>query len=344
MVWGMARKLRMQFEGGIYHVTFRGNARQDIFTDDGDRQRLKERMEEAVGDFGVRMLLYCFMNNHVHLLVETPGGNLSRFMSSVLTGYTVYFNRRHKRAGHLMQGRYGSQVVEGDEYLLKLSRYIHLNPVRRMGWKQKSVAERGEYLRKYKWSSYRGYVGLEKPEEWITYGPLWAMVPGGGKELTKRCRVYMEMGLVTRDEEIERALSFSSLAIGSEAFREQVHMAHEERAADQKRREDVSLRNVRRLEKPVVILTMVSKMLDVSEKDLCRKRRDGTARALAAMGLMRHCGMTQREVAERLGMTSGSSVGWLLRRLKEKSRTDKGTMKQARMISKWKALNSYLQG
>ena len=339
----MARKLRMQFEGGIYHVTFRGNARQDIFKDDEDRQRLKERLAEAAEDFGVRVLLYCFMSNHVHLLVETPYGNLSRFMSSVLTGYTVYFNRRHKRVGHLMQGRYGSQVVEGDKYLLKLSRYIHLNPVRVGAWKEKPQIERRDYLRKYQWSSYRGYAGLGKADDWVVYGPLWDMTPGRGKAKS-RYRGYVEMGLVTKDEEMEEALKGSALAIGSESFREDVHMAHEQHAAGQKRREDVSLRNVRKLEKPETILLKVSEVMNVSVGDICRKRRDATARALAAVGLTRHCGMTQREVAERLKMTSGSAVGWLIRHLKEKSKKDERVMKQMRIILQRQVLNSYLQG
>ncbi len=114
---GMARKLRVQCAGAIYHVTFRGNARQAIFVDDRDRERLTARVAESAEDFGVRIYLYCWMGNHGHLLIETPAGNLSAFMASVLTGYTVYFNLRHGRCGHLMQGRFKSPLVAGDDYL-----------------------------------------------------------------------------------------------------------------------------------------------------------------------------------------------------------------------------------
>lgn len=139
----MARKLRIQFNGAIYHVTFRGNARQPIFADDRDRERLTARVAESAEDFDVRVYLYCWMGNHGHMLVETPRGNLSVFMGSVLTGYTVYFNLRHRRCGHLMQGRFGSMLVSGDAYLLRLSRYVHLNPVSVEAWRGRPLEERG---------------------------------------------------------------------------------------------------------------------------------------------------------------------------------------------------------
>ena len=114
----MPRHLRISFPGAIYHVTVRGNARQAIFRGDEDRKRLVGRLEESVASYGVRVYLYCLMSNHLHLVLETPGGNLSRFMQSLLTGYTVYYNLRHKNCGHLFQGRYGAKLVAGDEYLL----------------------------------------------------------------------------------------------------------------------------------------------------------------------------------------------------------------------------------
>jgi len=125
----MARKLRVQFEGAIYHVTIRGVERRTLFNDNNDCERFLECLGEAVEESGVRLYLFCLMTNHVHLLVETPQGNLSAFMHKLQTAYTVYYNLRHKRVGHLMQGRFGAKPVEGDTYLLVLSRYIHLNPV-----------------------------------------------------------------------------------------------------------------------------------------------------------------------------------------------------------------------
>ena len=125
----MARPLRVEYEGAVYHVAVRGNARQAIFRDDADREHFLGVLAESVGSFEVRLYLYCLMSNHVHLVLETPRANLGRFMHRWQTAYTVYFNRRHRRVGHLVQGRYGAWLVERDAYLLRLSRYVHLNPV-----------------------------------------------------------------------------------------------------------------------------------------------------------------------------------------------------------------------
>jgi putative transposase len=145
----MARRLRIEYPGAIYHVTIRGVERRRIFVDDADRRRFLERLESTSNDCGIRLFLYCLMFNHAHFLLETPAANLGQFMHRLQTAYTVYFNLRHSRAGHLMQGRYGARLVEGDDYLLKLSRYVHLNPVFVGKWRNASLAERRQALRNY---------------------------------------------------------------------------------------------------------------------------------------------------------------------------------------------------
>ena len=126
----MARQLRIEYPGAIYHVTVRGNAQQNIFRDDKDRYLLYARLAESVRTYAVRIYVFCLMDNHLHLVLETPCANLCRFMQSVLTGYIVCYNLRYRCHGHLTQGRYGARLVAGDDYLLKLSRYVHLNPVK----------------------------------------------------------------------------------------------------------------------------------------------------------------------------------------------------------------------
>ena len=125
----MARPQRIEYEGAVYHVTARGNDRRAIFRDDADREHFLRALAESVERFEVRLYLFCLMTNHFHLVVETPRANLGRFMHRLQTAHTVYFNRRHRRCGHLMQGRYGARLVEKDAYILRLSRYVHLNPV-----------------------------------------------------------------------------------------------------------------------------------------------------------------------------------------------------------------------
>ena len=143
----MARPLRIHFPGAIYHVSSRllgswKSEKSQLFRDARDRERFLERLRQSVKDFEVRLYLYCMMSNHFHLLVETPRGNLSKFMQSLNTGFTIYYNRCHQRHGHLLDGRYKAELVAGDEYLLKLSRYIHLNPVKTALWKNRSIQDK----------------------------------------------------------------------------------------------------------------------------------------------------------------------------------------------------------
>jgi putative transposase len=129
-------------------VTFRGNARQAIFGDDRDRERLSERVGASAEDFGVRVYGYCRTPNHGHLWLETPAANVSAFMASVLTGwYTVSYNRRYKTSGHVMQGRFGSTVVSGDAYVRRRSRHVPLPPVAMRGWKERPFSERRDARR-----------------------------------------------------------------------------------------------------------------------------------------------------------------------------------------------------
>ena len=126
----MARALRLLFPGAYYHVTCRGNERKAVFRDDTDRSVFLEKLKKSIEIYGVRLHAYVMMDNHFHLIVETPGGNLSEFMRHFNIVYTAAFNRRHKRVGHLYQGRYKAILIDQESYLLELTRHVHVNPVR----------------------------------------------------------------------------------------------------------------------------------------------------------------------------------------------------------------------
>jgi REP element-mobilizing transposase RayT len=126
----MARQLRIECEGAFYHVTSRENQRGDIFFDDDDREIFLEILKRTKDRYGYLLHAYVLMGNHYHLLIETPKANLSQIMQNINTSYTVYVNRRYRRWGHLFQGRFKAIVVNKEDYLLRLSRYIHLNPVK----------------------------------------------------------------------------------------------------------------------------------------------------------------------------------------------------------------------
>jgi len=126
----MARPLRLEFPGAVYHITARGNARQPIVADDADRQRYVNALAREVSQQNWHCYAWCLMDNHYHLLIETPEGNLAAGMRHLNQVYTQAFNRRHGRVGHVLQGRYKSILVEKDSYLLELCRYVVLNPLR----------------------------------------------------------------------------------------------------------------------------------------------------------------------------------------------------------------------
>jgi len=125
----MARPLRIEYPGAFYHVTSRGNEQKDIFKNRRDREKFLKYLASATQRYAATVHSYCLMSNHYHLLLETPEGNLSEIMRHINGAYTTYFNIKRKRSGHLFQGRYKSILIEADEYLVELSRYIHLNPV-----------------------------------------------------------------------------------------------------------------------------------------------------------------------------------------------------------------------
>ena len=149
----MARPLRIQFEGAIYHLTARGNCKGDIFFCDRDRWVFLKLLEKVINRFEWICHTYCLMTNHYHLLIETPKPNLSRGMRQLNGVYTQYINHDHNRTGHVFQGRYKSILVQKDSHLLELARYIILNPVRA------GICLNPE---EYFWSSFRAAVGLSQ--------------------------------------------------------------------------------------------------------------------------------------------------------------------------------------
>jgi REP element-mobilizing transposase RayT len=151
----MARPLRIEYPGAVYHVMARGNQGRQIFRDDEDRRRWLETLGEACEKTGWRVHAYVLMSNHYHLLVQTPEGNLIAGMKWLQAAYTQRYNWRHKVFGHLFQGRYKAVVVDGQDpmYLQVVSTYIHLNPAR------SALIRVGEYpLKTYRWSSYPAYI------------------------------------------------------------------------------------------------------------------------------------------------------------------------------------------
>ena len=159
----MARPLRLEFSGALYHVTSRGDGREDIYGAAGDRRMFLDLLAGVWGRFNWTIHAYCLMTNHYHVVVETVEGNLAKGMRQLNGVFTQYVNRRHERAGHVFQGRYQAILVEKHAYLLELARYVVLNPVR-----ARMVAQAEDWP----WSSYRAMIGVEPAPPWLAVEAL----------------------------------------------------------------------------------------------------------------------------------------------------------------------------
>lgn len=319
----MARLLRVEYEGAIYHVTVRSNTGGALYRDDRDRGYWLYRLGESAEVHGVRVYLYCLMSNHFHLLVETPRANLGRFMHSLLTGYTIFFNRRHQTHGHVTQGRYGARVVQGDEYLLKLSRYVHLNPVKVQGIREQPLAERLQALRDYRWSSLRAYTGKAKVPAWLSVEPMLGLVTPGSGRRQFRYQAYVEAGVAEDDAEFVAELMRSARSIGDADFREETDQRYAQVVRAARRSEDAALRQVGPPGVPAdSVLGAVATAAGVAVGELVRRRRESPLKAVAASLLVRYAGLTQRDIAPLLGLRSGSSVSCQIRRGAEALRGD----------------------
>lgn len=176
----MARPLRIEFAGALYHITSRGDRREDIYHDDADREGWLEVLTEVCSRYNWVVHAYCLMSNHYHLIAETPDSNLSKGMRHLNGVYTQWFNRSHGLVGHLFQGRYKAILVQKETYLLELTRYVVLNPVR-----AGMVADPGEWS----WSSYNATLGEVSVPNWLDCDGLLAQF---GQQRGKAIKKYAD--------------------------------------------------------------------------------------------------------------------------------------------------------
>lgn len=181
----MSRPLRLEYPGAVWHVTSRGNERREVFRDDADRERFLSILGRTVSLFRWRLHAYVLMGNHLHLLVETPEPTLSRGMRQLNGLYTQAFNRRHRRSGHLFQGRFKAVLVEKESHLLELCRYVVLNPVR---------AQAAPSARAWPWSSYGATAGLREAPEWLETEWTLRQFGASRRQAVERYRAFVAEG------------------------------------------------------------------------------------------------------------------------------------------------------
>jgi putative transposase len=291
----MARPLRIEFPGALYHVMSRGNDRQPIVRDDADRQRRLDWLRRTVETYGWRLHAFVLMGNHDHLFVATPEGNLCVGMQYLNGSYTSYFNRRHRRAGHLFQGRFRGQLIEEEGYFLEVSRYIHLNPVRA------GLVERPE---QWPWSSYAGYQQERRALDWVSYAAVLGEF-GQGDAARRRYARFVHAGL-SEPPGSPFAKAIGGVLLGSANFVERVRKLIDERPPDT----DVpQLKTLRRRPPLSEIVAVVTTHFGCDPTLWTTGRRsDDASRAVAAYLARRRFGYPAGEVAQTLGYRSHGSV------------------------------------
>jgi len=278
----MARALRIQYPGAYYHVTSRGNERKAIFKNKGDRESFLSYLKSAHLRYGAVIHVYCLMNNHYHLLIETPKGNLSQIMRHINGAYTTYFNVKHRRAGHLFQGRYKAILVDADAYAGELSRYIHLNPVRA------GIVNMPD---QHRWSSYQYYTMKKKQPEWLNVDFILNYF---GAELPSSKKKYKEFVLASIIGQYESPLNktFASTILGDENFIEQINKKYLKRKNDYNNLP--ALREIKKTCSIELIHNQVRVLLGDSES---------VARKAAIYLCHKYTGATLKEIGAQFGIS-----------------------------------------
>ena len=284
----MARPLRIEYPGAFYHVTARGNEQKDIFKSQRDREKFLSYLETATQRYDAVIHAYCLMNNHYHLMVETPRGNLSQIMKHINSSYTTYYNVKRKRAGHLLQGRYKSILVDMDEYATELSRYIHLNPVR------VGIVESPE---EYRWSSCRYYTGGTAAPAWLHTDFILGYFGNKKDAAQKKYRQFVD-DLIGREYSSPLLATVASTILGGEEFVSEIQDRHlSDRKTD---REQPALRKLSGKPSPEEIVKAVRKAIPADDRlatkaaiYLCHRFSGAKLREIGALFQVTESGITQ---------------------------------------------------
>jgi REP element-mobilizing transposase RayT len=284
----VARPLRIEYPGAVYHVICRGNNRQSIFKDDRDRRRYLDKLLYYCELKEVSLLCYCLLSNHIHLLLETPQGNLSRLMQPFQTSYTVYFNRRHHRSGHVFEQRYKAFLIDRDNYLLQVSRYIHRNAV---------GAKLVQRPQDYEWSSYSAYVNGRRIRG-LTTSPVLEQLGGNQRDQIRNYRKYVENAAegYMSDEPLP---VMKQVVIGDEQFAERVL---------KKRRQIIDIERSYTLSD---VQKAVCRVTKINRERLGRPQRTpavNRAREVFMYLARRYTDASLREIAQRLRVRDISTV------------------------------------
>jgi putative transposase len=321
----MARPLRIQYPGAYYHVTCRGNERREIFRDEQDGKIFLDKLALSLAIYQVSLLAYVCMANHFHLLVTTPEGNLSEFMRHFNISYTSAFNRRHGRIGHLYQGRYKAFLIDADSYLLEVSRYIHVNPVRVKAFANKSAKEKWEALLGFKASSLPGYLSPGKREDFLEYEMILAQMGGDSRKGRQGYREFIQWGI---EHELQSPLELGRGhgIVGERDFVEWIKERFVEKEVP--KREQPALRELTREYEPERLIDCFADLVLRKKEDICRRGRHSLERSILMEYLYRFCRLDQAEIGRLMGGIDYSAVSQARKRLQLRLEQDPALMKR----------------
>ncbi len=310
----MARPLRIEYPGAFYHIISRGNAWEDIFVGGTDKAKFTEYLEKASQRFSIVVHSYCLMRNHYHLLIETPHPNLSKAIQWLNVSYALYHNKKRERHGHLFQGRFRSILIGGDEYLMELSRYIHLNPVRAHILEDPAL---------YKWSSYAAFIGKERAPKWLETGRLLAYFGSDKKKSTEKYREFVEDGKVEAAQRTDTGLA-GGFIFGRQDFIDWVKETFINGRNED--REIPDLRKWKTTVSPTEITQHLCASFGCNEEDIVRKgKKKNKIRDLAIYLARDLSGLNVKKLGLYFGGISGSAVTMRYNRVAEEMREDEET-------------------
>lgn len=306
----MARPLRIEFAGAWYHVMNRGAGRQRIFETDVQRKYFLSLLEQTHHRFDADWHAYCLMDNHYHLMLRTPAGNLQRIMRHLNGVYTQYFNRTENTDGPLFRGRYKAILVDAEAYWLELSRYIHRNPLE---------AGRVDDLEEYPWSSYPAYVRARLNPDWLSTDYILGTIGTGNPRAA-----YRRFAARQTDDELAHLYAGSKMSpiLGPKAFRRQV-LQDRTRNIDQP-----ELKRARAFPSIDEIVSAAALIYEVSENEIlqsrCGRAVVSPARSVAMYLSQEVGGAILSDIAEHFGLSSYASAASAIRNVRLRLDTDRG--------------------
>lgn len=303
----MARALRLAFNDACYHITSRGNRREDIFFLDNDKIVFLEKLNETFNKYRFICYAYCLMDNHYHLFIKTPDARISEGMHYLNTSYTNWLKVEHNIVGSILQGRYKSILVDQDNYGLALSTYIHLNPLR---------AGMVKDIKQYRWSSYLDYVSDRmKMVERLDTEFILSQFGEDPKDARKRYRRYVKENIGMKDPLVE---SYRGIALGTEGYINKII----DRMKKIGRKREIVATRLRGTKNAQEIIGLIQNRYGVTKNDIVDRKRGNVYRKISMYLIKKHTDLRLSEIGRIYGMDY-AGVSQSCKRFGEELKKDK---------------------